>query len=430
MELLKKYSLLPSQKEFLEIPHNFKTDIAVYQGGYGSGKTFSGSLLGILLARKIAGIRGIVGALTFPVVRDTTLVSYFEHLDFMGYKKGVHFEFNKVEAKLVFKNGSEILFRYFEDAHKLKSLNIGFAQIEEMSDVPESSFNMLLSRLRQANVPRFRLFGHTNPENSKGWIYKHFVENPKPNYRLIIAPSTQNTNLPEGFIDNLKQSYDPEYYRINVLGEFGDYTKGLVTKGFTSANVYDSCYIDKIPLHLTCDFNVDPMCWIIAHKTSDKVFFIDELAVENTNTQECILEFLRRYPSHKAKIIINGDASGDNRSSSSEFTNYAIIRNALYKHGYKDVDFHLRSFNPPIKNRVASWNAKIANAKGERTVLVSNKCEKLLHNIYNLKYKEGTSMLDLPTIQSIKSNRNVKFLGHPFDAASYLTEFYWPVKLV
>jgi PBSX family phage terminase large subunit len=429
MEILKKYSLLPSQKEFLEIPHGYKTDIAVYQGGYGSGKTFCGSLLGLLLARKIAGIRGIVGALTFPVVRDTTLVSYFEHLDFMGYKKGVHYEFNKVEAKLSFKNGSEILFRYFEDAHKLKSLNIGFAQIEEMSDVPESSFNMLLSRLRQANIPRFRLFGHTNPENSKGWIYKQFIENPKPNYRLIIAPSTQNTYLPEGFIDNLKQSYDPEYYRINVLGEFGDYTKGLVTKGFNDKNIYTSHYVDKAILHLTCDFNVDPMCWIIAHRTSDKVFFIDEISVENTNTQECILEFLRRYPSHKAKIIINGDASGDNRSSSSEFTNYAIIRNALYKHGYKDVDFHLRSYNPPIKNRIAAWNSKIANAKGERTLLVSNKCEKLLYNIHNLKYKEGTSVLDLPTIQSIKGNRNIKFLGHPFDAASYLTEFYWPVKL-
>lgn len=35
-----EYNLLPAQKQFLEIPHEYKTDIALYQGGYGSGKTF------------------------------------------------------------------------------------------------------------------------------------------------------------------------------------------------------------------------------------------------------------------------------------------------------------------------------------------------------------------------------------------------------
>ena len=33
-----KYKLLKAQREFLEIPHNYTLDVAVYQGGYGSGK--------------------------------------------------------------------------------------------------------------------------------------------------------------------------------------------------------------------------------------------------------------------------------------------------------------------------------------------------------------------------------------------------------
>ena len=59
-----KYRLLEAQRKFLEIPHDYSLDVAVYQGGYGSGKTFAGSLLGILLALKFAGIRGLVGAQT------------------------------------------------------------------------------------------------------------------------------------------------------------------------------------------------------------------------------------------------------------------------------------------------------------------------------------------------------------------------------
>ncbi len=43
-----EYNLLKTQREFLEIPHEYSLDVAVYQGGFGSGKTFAGSLLGIL----------------------------------------------------------------------------------------------------------------------------------------------------------------------------------------------------------------------------------------------------------------------------------------------------------------------------------------------------------------------------------------------
>ena len=127
-----EYRLLKAQREFLEIPHNHKLDVAVYQGGYGSGKTFSGSLLGILLCHKFPGIRGLVGAQTYTLVRDTTLQTYFEHLDNMGFMEGKDYEWSASQQKLTFKNGSEILFRHFDEPNKLKSLNLGFVEIEGM----------------------------------------------------------------------------------------------------------------------------------------------------------------------------------------------------------------------------------------------------------------------------------------------------------
>ena len=103
------YELLKAQREFLEIPHNYSLDVAVYQGGYGSGKTFSGSLLGILLAIKYPGIRGLVGAQTYTLVRDTTLQTYFEHLENFGFVEGEDYDWSASLQKLTFKNGSEIL---------------------------------------------------------------------------------------------------------------------------------------------------------------------------------------------------------------------------------------------------------------------------------------------------------------------------------
>jgi hypothetical protein len=41
-----EYSLLKAQREFLEIPHDYSLDVAVYQGGFGSEKLFQVHCLG------------------------------------------------------------------------------------------------------------------------------------------------------------------------------------------------------------------------------------------------------------------------------------------------------------------------------------------------------------------------------------------------
>lgn len=427
------YKLLKAQREFLEIPHDYSLDVAVYQGGYGSGKTFAGSLLGILLALKFPGIRGLVGAQTYTLVRDTTLQTYFEHLDNFGFTEGKDYDWSSSLQKLTFKNGSEILFRHFDEPNKLKSLNLGFVEIEEMSDIPYDTFKMLLGRMRQKVKKSwkdftYRIFGHTNPETCRGWVYKTFKENKSPNYRLISAPTTQNIYLPKGFCDELKKVYDEQYYNIFVLAQNGEYNNGLVIKDFSDENIKEITYQPEMDLHISCDFNVDPMCWVFAHKTDDKVFYFDEIAMENTTTAKACDEFYRRYPNHKGKIIVNGDASGDNRSCTSEYTNYVIINKKLLQFGY-DVKIQIKAFNPPIKNRIMAFNSKVRSANGEVCLFVDKKCEKLLYNIYNLKYKEGSSKIDIPTYQQIKQSKELKFLSHPMDAASYLVDFYWPITL-
>lgn len=427
--------LLEKQREFFEIPHNNKLDVCIYQGGYGSGKTWCGSLLGISLAYLYPGCKGLVGAKEYELVRKTTLVKYLEHLDQLGYKPKRDYIYNKVDKTIKFSNGSEILFSALDDPEKFKSLDLHWAEIEEASQISDSSFKQLLGRLRNTYRGktwgnfRYRLFGHTNPQPNKDWIWKRFVEEKPNNFRLVIAPTTNNIYLPEHFVESMKESFDEEYYRINVLGEFGDYNSGLVVKGFTDNNIKNLKYSEKLPIHLTCDFNVDPMCWAVAHKDDENVYFFDEVVVENATTEQCFKEFMRRYPKKDAEIIINGDASGDNRSTQSEFTNYATMRKLLNENGYTNFRFELRSYNPPILSRVSAFNSRVKNSKGERHLFVdSRRCKYILHNIYNLKYKPGTTLIDIPSIVMLKKDRDSKFLSHMFDAISYLVEYYWRIK--
>lgn len=436
------YRLLPAQKEFIHVNRpDVDLDVCLYQGGYGSGKTFIGSFLGIELSEKYPKNRGLVVALTYPLVRDTTLKAYFEHFDKYGYIMGRDYHWKASEQTIVFPNGSEILFRHLENPEKLKSLNLGWIHVEEMSMINETTFLMLLSRLRLMTVSRHRLFGTTNPQANKGWIYQYFIEN-KPQaeeedtviqYRRVLAPSTENVHLSKAYLKNMENQFDPDYYRINVLGQDGDYTAGLVCKTWSSANVDDQVvYNPNLRIYLTCDFNVDPMCWALAHRFNGEYHFFDELCIENTSTIEAVEEFYRRYPSHSKGVIITGDASGRNRSTQNQSAldnNYTIMRNRLSQLGMRDVQLDIRNANPPVESRTQVWNGLVCSTSGVRRVKVSPKCKWLVHNCENLKYVPGSSVIWEPTLKQIEQDPKMKFTKHIWDAASYLTERYDPIKL-
>ena len=152
--------------------------------------------------------------------------------------------------------------------------------------------------------------------------------------------------------------------------------------------------------------------------------------LEDVTTEDTIQEVIKRYPNHKGKIIINGDAAGRFRSTQSEVDNYVIMRNALRRH-YPNNQIHLavRPCNPPVKRRIAGFNAMVKDYNGKRRIMIDKKCKWLLYNVYNLKYKTGTDIIDLPSHQSIRDNNDQKFLMHIFDAASYLVEYYFPLKI-
>ncbi len=442
------YELLPAQQAMAHIEYpEVDLDVCVYQGGFGSGKTFIGAFLGIELCRKYPGIRGLVVAKTFPLLRDTTLQTYFEHFETFGFQEGRDYVWKATEAKLIFPQwgNSEILFRPLQAPYKLKSLNLGWVHVEEMSEITEDAFLMLLSRLRQKGIPRYRLFGTTNPQAHKGWIHRHFVaqnhglqlekigrREVKIHYRRIIAPSTENIYLSPAYLLNMKHQFDPDYYQLNVLGQDGDYTAGLVCKTWADANIEETPYRPDLRIYLSCDFNVDPMCWVLAHRFNGEYHFFDEICLENTNIVQTVEAFTNRYYGHTSGIIITGDASGKNRSVASERHNdtyYKILLNELSRLGFSQFSLDLKSANPLVETRVAAWNAMVCNSEGLRRVKIHPQCQWLIWNCENLKYIPGTSLIWEPTYKQIETHPRLKFTKHVWDAASYLVERYDPILL-
>lgn len=258
--------MISSQKKIIEIPYNplpkqkeFHTSTAIYRGyigGFGSGKTYSGCNEALQMALQYPRNFGLIGARTYTMLRDTTRKTFLEVCP-----EGVIRKFNKGENFIQFMNGSEIIFRHLEEPDKLKSLNLGFFYIDEASDVHEDVFHQLQGRLRLATVARRCGFVTSNPKG-KDWLYRKFklphlklmeaiekyriTNDPADRelvikwakmarkYHLVQAPSTENTYLPEEYVENLLESVSDEYAARYISGEFCAF-EGMVYKKFVNA---------------------------------------------------------------------------------------------------------------------------------------------------------------------------------------------------
>ena len=357
-------------------------------------------------------------------------------IELLGLK--AYFQYKASPLQIVYKpTGQRFYFRGCDKPEKIKSIKckVGYLKAVWFEELTEFTGMKEVRTITQSIVRGSNnilcFYSFNPPKDGKNWVNEEVARVKKNRFvssstYLDVPADWLGSNFIEE-AEDLKE-YKPDDYNNEYLGLTSKLTLNVVKNFDKSVQVREIKYNPDLPLHLTCDFNVDPMCWEMAHKTTEKVFYFDELAIENTHTRECAEEFIARYGNHRGKIIINGDASGNYRSSTSEYTNYAIILQVLRKHfGNDRVELAIRDFNPPIINRINAFNQRVKTNKGIFNVYVDPKCKKLIYNIDYLKFKAGSSKIATPTLAEILRDNDLKYLGHPFDAASYLVEYYWAI---
>ena len=262
----------------------------------------------------------------------------------------------------------------------------------------------------------------TTSPNSYDDIHDIFVANRKPQYGYVHFSTYENTYLDKLAIDELASLYDEKYMQQELLGQFVIFEGAVYYTFNREKNAGDLAfkaaqYNPDIPLCLCCDFNVDPMAWIVAQiginqQTKLKeVYFIDEIYLSNSNTIECCHEFKTRFPNHRAGLKLYGDATGRARHTDSNITNWKIIESELSAYG---ISTNIPTKNPAERDRINSVNGMICNSKQQRRVFVNpDKCKNLIRDFEQVSYKEGSTQID--------KAKDFK-LTHPSDAAGYFIE--------
>ena len=265
-----EFELLGHQEKFIDSKKRF----AVNSGGVGSGKTYSLVIKSILLIIENPGIYGLIGGQTMPLVRNTIMRDFF----YLCPEEIIQ-DHNKTLNYVRFVNDSELIFLPFDEHTKLKSLNLGFICIEEMTGIKEEIFKILRTRLRQKNMP-CQLFGGTNPAGFQHWIYKYFIDSPIPDSEIIYSKSFDNKFLPKEYLNDLEslKKANPEYYNRMVLGKWGQ-LEGLIYN-ITQENILKESELPQEykRIILGLDFGFEhPTGILVIGQLENKYFVIEEV---------------------------------------------------------------------------------------------------------------------------------------------------------
>lgn len=214
---------LPKQQDFLNAildPNGPK--YTLYCGGIGSGKTLIGCITMISQAVLYPGDY-LISRQFYPELKITTLKTFLEICP-----KELIAEYRVADGIVRIKSQggklSNIIFRQLEEPDKLRSLNLSGFYIDESSQVSEAAFMLLQGRLRGPGLRKGILT--TNP-NGHDWQYNWFVKQDmfkspeaKARFHLIKAPSTENTHLPDGYVQTMMETWSQERIDREIMGSF------------------------------------------------------------------------------------------------------------------------------------------------------------------------------------------------------------------
>jgi len=380
---------LPSQKRFHESKARFKG----FSGPIGSGKSQALCQEAIRLSYLNPGRMGLLGAPTFPMLRDATQATLFEILD----GNGIPYDHNKGENTLVMKETrSKIVFRAVDEFERLRGTNLAWFGLDELTYTQEEAWLRLEGRLRDPKAKRLCGFAVWTPKGYE-WVYRKFVVDSHGAYVAILASPFENRFLLDripDYYDRLKTSYDETFYMQEALGSYLNLTGGKVYSSFSNhEHVRQTKLNPKDPLLWSLDFNVNPMCSIVAQSSGGHMYVLDEIVLRNATTMQACEEFLKRFGGHKAGVIVYGDASGYHQQTTGT-SDYDIVTDYFNATSFTTPDISVANSNPPVRDRINRVNATLKAASGQVGLTIDPKCTELIEDLVQVAYKSDGNTID------------------------------------
>jgi len=266
--------------------------------------------------------------------------------------------------------------------------------------------------------------------------FNHFHElfegaQSQSDWKAFQFTTAQGGNVPSEELQSAAKQLDDRIFRQEFEASFETLGVGRAYYAFDRAqNVGDLGFSARFPLYWSLDFNMNPLCSVLAQVHNGAVYVLEEMILPDSNTLAACEEFLSRTSKWrkggKLNICVYGDATGEQRRTSASRTDWQIVKEFFGRYPYDfTASFRFPASNPLVKDRVNCVNAKLRNHAGQHLLKVNQSCKHLIKDFEQVCWKtdpHGNPLVELDKSDPMRT--------HVSDAVGYLIAREFPMRPV
>jgi len=389
------------------------------------------------------GVLHLIAANTYGQLIDSTLRALYDKLELMGIP---HVPRNLPKSHRPFNvfvwNGDrwvEFACRSMDNFDMVAGMTFGSIWLDEVWKTEKWTYELAISRLSDKRSRHLQMVLTTTKDEPEHWMYTDIVQlldlgrimeggvKASEVIELVEGTTYENEwNLAPGFIRTLRATLDPKMFSRYVENKWVSAAAGQMFYEFDRAIHMKTLPVEEyLPLIVSSDFNIDPMCWSIWQMPKgERLNCVDQLKMDfDADTETATKEILNRYPRVR-HFVWTGDASGRARSTKSKSSDYQIIRATVEAAG-RTIELRVRQSNPSVRDSANAVNGMLKNAEGKaRMFFDRTKVPDAILSVEGAKYKPGTLEKD----DSADRDPSSRVKTHFADTVRYVADAFFPAR--
>ena len=311
---------------------------------------------------------------------------------------------NDSDLSIILKNNSIIQLKGADNEQSLRGVGLNFIVLDEFADIKPNAWYEVL-RPTLSDTKGSALF--CGSPKGFNFAYDLYTRQDKE-WKSFKFTTIEGGQVDQEEIEQAKNDLDERTFQQEYLATFVNYA-GIIYYNFDiNNNVVEDYKLHDGTIHIGMDFNIDPMCCVVAQEKDNKIIIFDEIQIWSSNTAEMVEEIKQRY---KQKVVIYPDpASKQRKTSAGGFTDLSILKNAGF-------EVRCRSTHPLVRDRINAVNSKLKNVNGKSSLFMIKSCKNLIKSLQRQIYKEGTHVPDKDS-----------GFDHFNDALGYMIEYMYPLR--
>jgi hypothetical protein len=334
---------------------------------------------------------------------------------------------NETDLRIDLVSGGAICLRGADNYDSLRGDGLDFLVLDEYASIAPAAWTEVL-RPALADKQGRALFTGT----PRG--YNHFHElveraGTHPDWEAFHFTTAEGGNVPSEELESAAKEMDQRTYCQEFEATFENLGVGRAYYAFDRSNNLGNLRFDgRVGLSWSLDFNMNPMCSVLAQVSNGTVFVVEEMILPDSNTLTACEELLKRTAKWSAgfslQIEVYGDAS-DPRHTSASRTDWQIVKEFFGRYRERfHVTFRVPSANPMVKDRVNCVNARLRNHAGQNRLFIDRNCKHLIKDLEQVSWRSdphGNALTVLDKSDPVRT--------HVSDALGYLIAREFPMQV-